>query len=171
VAATKDFRTYAFDADRVSASAIALGKGSYPKLYTIENLVRVLTHSVLVTQVGPDWWTEVVDTTIQGNVTRFMSDYGKRPWHGTPGGHEIYYAYLSDLSKIITFNSHLFIPIIPDIDQWILRFELIRIPRNIVGHMNWLSANDKKRIELTHDDLQKLIAKLTAAKSVTFVIP
>ena len=86
MASTKDFRAYAFDFSRVNAAGKSVGKGAYPKLYTIENLVRVLTHSVLVTQVGPNWWAQVVDTNIQKSVAKKMADYRKSPWHGTPAG-------------------------------------------------------------------------------------
>jgi len=169
--ATKDYRGYAFDAARVEAAGKSVGTSIYWKLYAIENLVRVMVHSVLVTQIGAGWWTQAVDQNMQATVARFQADYNKRPWHGGPGQHEIYYTFLSDLTKIITANSNLFQPIITDIDQWVVRLELIRIPRNIVGHMNWLSANDRKRIDLTYSDLQHLITKLSTAKSVTFAIP
>lgn len=131
-----DFRTYAFDRARVDTAGRNIGRQVYWKLYAIENLLRVLVHSVLTLQVGANWWTVTVDPKLQQRVTYHMKEYASSPWHSTPGKHDIYYTFLSDLSKIITVNSHLFKPIIPDIDQWIARIEQVRLPRNIVGHMN-----------------------------------
>ena len=84
--------------------------------------------------------------------------------------HEVYYTFLSDLNAIITAHSHLFRPTIPDIDQWIARIEQIRLPRNIVGHMNWPSSTDRQRIDVFYKDFQALIKKLASA-NFNFVIP
>jgi hypothetical protein len=166
-----DFRSYAFDHVKVDVSGKDLGRKVYWKLYAIENLVRIIVHSVLTAQVGANWWTLAVDPNIRGSVKSRMADYGKQPWHGTPGKHEVYYAFLSDLNKIITPNSHLFKPHIADIDQWIARIEQIRLPRNIVGHMNWLSTVDRNRIDVIYADIQHLVAQLTTSPNLRLTIP
>lgn len=158
-----DFRGYAFDPGRVDAAGKNIAQNVYWKLYAIENLVRVVTHTVLITQVGANWWAVSVAPDIRSGVTRRRSDYATQPWHSTPGKHDVYYAFLSDLSKIIAANSHLFKPLIPDIDQWIARIEQVRLPRNIVGHMNWPHKTDRKRIDVVHADLQQLVQQLTAS--------
>ena len=168
---TQDFRDLAFDPKRLDAAGKNIGQRIYWKLYAIENLVRVIVHSVLTAQAGPNWWTVAVDPTIQGKVKYLRSDYANKPWHSTPGKHDIYYVFLSDLSKIITANSHLFRPLIPDIDQWIVRIELLRLPRNIVGHMNWPHQTDRQRIDVTHADLHQLVQQLAAAGTTTLIIP
>lgn len=99
-----------------------------------------------------------------------MSEYAGKPWHSTPGRHEIYYAFLSDLNKIITAHSHLFVPLVPDIDQWVARIEQVRLPRNVVGHMNWPSAIDRDRIDVFYADIQHLIGHLVAG-GVSLSIP
>ena len=99
-----------------------------------------------------------------------MASYAQKPWHSTPGKHEIYYTFLGDLNEIIRANSHLFAPAIPDIDQWMARLEQIRLPRNIVGHMNWLTTADRKRVDVLHSDLQALLRQLVTA-GVTIQIP
>jgi hypothetical protein len=167
----RDFRSLAFDAARVDASGKNVGRNVYWKLFAIENLMRVVTHSVLLTQVGPDWWTKAVDVGIQKSVASMKAAYSNKPWHGGPGGHEIYFTLLSELTKIVAANSHLFQPIITDIDAWVARLEQIRVPRNVVGHMNWPATNDRRRIDLVYSDLQGLVGKLAAAKSVAFAIP
>jgi hypothetical protein len=88
-------------------------------------------------------------------------DYAKQPQHSSPGAHNIYYLFLPDLLKIILANSHLFRILIPDIDQWVLRIEDVRLPRNIVGHMNWLNTADEQLINALYSDLRTLIRKLS----------
>jgi hypothetical protein len=85
--------------------------------------------------------------------------------------HGVYYLFLSDLNKIITPNSHLFRPHVPDIDQWIARIEQIRVPRNIVGHMNWLTAVDRTRIDVLYADLQQLVKLLANDRRLVMTIP
>lgn len=166
----RDFRTYAFDRARVDAAGRNVGSRVYWKLYAIENLLRVLVHSVLTAQTGADWWTVTVDPKLQQRVAGRMKEYASRPWHSIPGKHDVYYTFLSDLNKIITANSHLFKPIVPDIDQWIGRIEQVRLPRNIVGHMNWPSTTDRQRIHVCYADLQQLVQQL-ASQGVTLSVP
>jgi hypothetical protein len=170
VPAPNDFRVYPFHVDRLDAAGKNIGQKVYWKLYAIENLVRVLAHSVLTAQAGAGWWAVAVDPDIQRAVQRRQADYTNQPWHSTPGKHEIYYAFLPDLSRIITANSHLFKPMIKDIDQWIARIEQVRLPRNIVGHMNWPHKTDRQRIDVVHSDLQQLLQSLVKS-GTTLSIP
>lgn len=156
-----DFRTSAFDQLKVEASGKNIGSNVYWKLFAIENLVRVLVHSVLSDQVGPTWWNLVVDPAFQRKVSGRIRSYAARPWHTTPGNHDIYYTYLSDLNKIIGSSSHLFEFHIPDIDQWVARIEQVRTPRNVVGHMNWPNVVDRRRIDVFHSDIKALLDGLS----------
>lgn len=155
-----DFRNYAFEVARVDLAGKDIGRKVYFKLYAVENLLRVVIHSILTAQIGMNWWTVAVDPNIRRQVSSRMAEYAKSPWHSTPGKHELYYAFLSDLNKIVTTNSHLFKPLISDIDLWIARIEQVRLPRNIVGHMNWLTVTDRKRIDVFYDDMQHLLTGL-----------
>jgi hypothetical protein len=170
VAATKDFRQFAFDVARVDASGKDIARNVYWKLYAIENVVRVIVHSILSIQVGPSWWTTAVDVAIQNSAEKRKQSYDSQPWHSTPGKHLVYYAFLSDLTKILTTNSHLVVKVIPDVHQWIARLEQIRMPRNIVGHMNWPHMTDRKRIDVVHADLVGLLQHLSKS-SVGLTIP
>jgi len=38
-----------------------------------------------------------------------------------------------------------------------------RLPRNIVGHMNWPHKTDRQRIDVVHADLQQLLQSLVAS--------
>jgi hypothetical protein len=168
--AVGDFRNYSFDRTNIDSSGKDVGRKVYWKLYAIENLVRVLVHSVLTAQAGTNWWAVAVDPGIRDTIRKRMADYAKRPWHSTPGKHDIYFTFLSDLNRIIVANSHLFEPVIPDIDQWIARIEQVRLPRNVVGHMNWPSVTDRQRIDVFYSDIQQLMNQL-ADSGVILTIP
>jgi hypothetical protein len=131
------------------------------KLYAIENLLRVLVNSILAAQIGKDWWDLAVDPAIINSVARRKKDYEQSPWHSSPGGHNIYFAFLSDLGKIMLSNSHLFLPNVSNTDAWIARIEQVRVPRNVVGHMNWPSSIDRKRIDVFHADIHMLLGHLS----------
>lgn len=170
MAAAKDFRSLAFDVARVQDSGKHVGRNVYWKLYTVENLLRVIINSVLTAQIGASWWSIAVDTTIAGRAAWLRRQYAKQPWHTQPGPHDIYYVFLPDLNEIVRANSHLFLPAIPDIDQWVARIEQIKTPRNIVGHMNWPSKVDRDRIDVVHADIVSLAAQLPS-KGLVLSIP
>ncbi len=157
-----DFRAYAFNRSRIDSSGRFIGHKVYWKLYALENLIRVVVHSVLSAQ-APNWWMTAVNPTLRHTIEGRKKDYAKNPGYTTPGSHDIYYAYLSDLGKIIAANSHLFEPKIPDTDKWVVRIEQIRRPRNIVGHMNWPSKTDRQRIDNFYSDFHLLVQKLSVS--------
>ncbi len=134
-------------------------------------MIRVIVHSVLTVQIGPQWWAAAADPRLQKDVSKLMASYSNRPWHSTPGRHEVYYVLLSDLTKILTTNSALFQPHIADVDQWTARLEQIRVPRNIVGHMNWLTTIDRRRIDVCYADVQQLVAQLATNPNLALTIP
>src|SRR5574337_1089122 len=130
--APQDFRTLGpFAVRRVDSSGRFLGRTAYFRLYVIENLVRVLIHSVLTVQLKSNWWTVAVDPKIQAYAKARRSQY-RPPWHTKAGSHDIYNAYLQELNDIIRANSHHFRTPIPDIDAWLVRLEMMPPPRNIV---------------------------------------
>ena len=158
----RDYRLLAYDAARIDASAKSVGWGPYWKLYTAENLIRIIVNTVLLLQVGPDWWVNNIDPKIQEQAARFSRRHAGSPWHSSQGRHGVYYTFLGDLGEILRANGHLFLPIIPDVDQWIARIEQVRLPRNVVGHMNFPTATDRKRIDVFYSDVKSLAAKLEA---------
>jgi hypothetical protein len=167
-----DFRTVSpFSVTAIDRSGSFIGGKVYWKLYAIENIYRVIIHSILSIQIGHNWWNVAVAPKIQNDATRFKQDYTKRPWHSLPGTHDIYYIHLSQLNEVVRIHSHLFIPLIPDIDQWIVRVETLRLPRNIVAHMNFPGPADKSRIDVLYSDFQSLITSLFNAPKLTLQVP
>lgn len=154
-----DFRLKSFDSKNVDDSGKFLGKNIYWKLYSIENIFRVIIYSVLdgETPIGRDWWVLFVNEDIRDKVERVKKPYLRRVWHSRQGNSGIYYVDLVDLNKIILDNKPLFEPIIPEIDKWIVNIEEIKLPRNIISHMNFPSKTDKGRIDILYNDFKVLI--------------
>jgi len=169
--AVKDFRTLAFDVARVDDSGKDLGGTVYWRLYAIENVVRVIAHSILTAEfASAAWWSRGVDGKIRRRIDDRKADHTSQPWHTKPGRHDIYYAQLPELTKIVASNSNLFRPLIPKIDELVKRLEEIRLPRNVVGHMNWLSAKDRQRIDVVYSEIQALMNRLSRS-GLTILIP
>jgi len=166
-----DFRTTQFSPERIGRCGANVGQRVYPKLYRVENLLRILIHSVLTSQIGNNWWQTAVDATIRKSVSSAQRRYLSRPWHTNPGSHEIYYTDLFELLEIARANAHLLAPVVVDINQWIVKVDSIRLPRNVVAHMNFPNAQDRRRIDTILSDLEALIAHLQTNSVITFQIP
>jgi hypothetical protein len=72
----------------------------------------------------------------------------------------IYYVYLRQLGEIIRANSHIFEQVISNIDEWVVKIEQLRLPRNLVGHMNFPGKKDRDRIDVMYSQCRTLIEKL-----------
>jgi hypothetical protein len=167
-----DFRlAHDFDVDGVSKNGRFIGRSIYWKLYFVENVLRVIINSVLSAQISPDWWEVAVGKKIKDKVEWVRGDYLANPWHTYPGKHGIYYVYLPDLGDIIRDYADLFFPVMPDIDDWVGKIEQIRLPRNVVGHMNFISTGDKTRIDSMYDECEKLVRGLQSSKKLVLKIP
>lgn len=170
MARVRDFRKSRF----VEASAERCGHyvadQAYWKLYVIENTLRVVINSVLSIQVGPNWWSTVLDPKKARSIQQFRASYTSRPKHASPGTHDIYLTFLSDLNKIIQLQSDKFRSVIPDVDRWILRLEAIRLPRNLVGHMNFPNYYDRDKINTVYSRLPALLEQLRT-KRIPIQVP
>jgi hypothetical protein len=166
--AVRDYRLAAFDAAKVDACGRQVGRRVYWKLYAIENIVRVTTNTVLAGQLGASWWSLAVDPNVRRKIQKRMADYANSK--SMPGKHDLYYALLTELTKIVANNSNVFRPLIPDIDHWVARLEDLRLPRNVVGHMNWPNVHDRQQIDTLYVDLQVLVKRL-AGTGMSFGIP
>ncbi|MBI2039406.1 MAG: hypothetical protein HYT22_04015 [Candidatus Niyogibacteria bacterium] len=167
-----DFRSQSqFSTTSLDHSGSFVGRKIYWKLYAIENIYRVLIHSILTAQIGSNWWDIAVNPNIQKKAKEFKDDYSKRPWHTTPGNHFIYYAHLSHLNEIIRVNSHLFIELVPDIEEWMVKVETLRLPRNVVAHMNFPNSTDRARIDVLYEDFKNLLSSSSITSKVILQIP
>lgn len=160
-----DFRRASLDLARVNRSGRHIGSRVYWKLYAIENLVRIIIHSVLSVQITPPpWWAVAVDPKTQKRVRSIQADYALNPRYSTPGNHDIYYLFLPDLREIMRVHRQLFVQFVPQIDRLLTNLDQIRLPRNLVGHMNWPKAYDTHRIDQAYTHARGLIRNLRASK-------
>ena len=125
---------------------------------------------ILSVQIGSYWLQSTISVRKQQDLARIKQDYLSQPAQSFPGVHDIYFLYLTDLTTIIRNNANLFVPIIPNIQYWILRLELIRLSRNIVGHMNWLNSYDIQEIRRTYLEIKPLINNLHTS-GINILIP
>ncbi|KPJ56975.1 hypothetical protein AMJ49_02940 [Parcubacteria bacterium DG_74_2] len=158
---SRDFRTISpFSIDTVGISGRYIGKITYWKLYVIENLYRIILHSILSLQLDPtDWWSQATDENIQGRANRHRRDYLVCPWHTRPGQHDVYYIGLRDLNEIARANAEKLRVVIPKIDDFIVRVEMILLSRNVVAHMNFLNITDRNRVDIIYKDF-KILTKV-----------
>lgn len=156
----RDFKRYSYQPARIDRCGRDVGSKVYWKLYAIENTIRVAIHSVLTAQFGPAWWTLAVGAKITSRAAGFRASYTRRPQNANPGSSDIYLVFLTDLTEIIRANANVFTPVIPDIDNWIATLDAIRVPRNLVGHMNFPNSYDRLQIETAYTQLPKLIGNL-----------
>jgi hypothetical protein len=170
MAMTRDFRRYKFAADRIDRCGHYVADESYWKLYAVENTIRVVISSVLTAQLGPSWWTVVLNPNLARNIQRFRGQYTNKPRHASPGRHDIYLVFLSDLNQILRIQSNQFRAVIPDVDRWIARLEGIRLPRNLVGHMNFPNYYDRERISNAYERLPALLSQLRDRR-IAILIP
>jgi len=113
-------------------------------------------------QLGPNWWNLAVDPDVVRRAARFRAHYAARPRNASPGIEDIHLIFLTDLTEILRVNSHQFLPVVADINNWIALLESIRVPRNLVGHMNFPNAYDKAAIDSAYALLPSLFSRLTA---------
>ena len=134
--AIRDFRNFRFDKKRINHCGKYIGRIAYWRLYAIENLLRLVIHSVLSAQIGPNWWTVAVDPLVRRNARRAREYYSRRPLYTALGRHDIYYASFSNLNNIVRANSNLFHTLIPEVNRLVGRLEKVRVRRRCPGFTN-----------------------------------
>jgi hypothetical protein len=168
--AVRDFRNFSFSSARIDRCGRHLGSKLYWKLYVIENTIRIVIHSVLTQQLGANWWGVALDPKLVPKVTGRRRSYIAKPNNASPGGSDIHLLYLGELTDIVRANSHQFVPVVPDANNWVAILESIRVPRNLVGHMNFPNSFDRGAIEFAYSRLPSLLGHL-AAHHIPVLIP
>src|SRR6202021_2732749 len=133
----RDFRKYSFVARHVDRCGRHIGSRVYWKLYAIENTLRVIVNSVLSQQISQQWWGQAVDPKLAIKAQKRRQRYAAKPKHANPGWHDIYLVDLFDLTEIFRINSHLFIPIVPETDEFLVLLDAMSVSRNTLGQMNF----------------------------------
>lgn len=166
----RDFRRHSYQAARIDRCGRNVANRAYWKLYSIENTLRVVVNSILTSQISPNWWNMAVAPSTVKKAQIRRARYTARPQHANPGRHDIYLVDLFDLIEILRTNSHLFLPIVPETNHWLVTLESVRFARNLVGHVNFPNAYDHNTINQAYQQLPALVARLSA-NNVPLMIP
>lgn len=118
----------------------------YIAIAAFENCVRALIASVLLEQVGADWWETSVSTKIRTRADQKLKEEEKIRWHVQRGEDPITYTQMGDLDSIIRQNWSHFEPYIPSIEWAASIFDVIERSRNVIMHSGMLSRSDIERV-------------------------
>jgi hypothetical protein len=117
-----------------------------------------------------DWWERAVDQETRKTVEWFRKQYSKQMWRSNPGKHGLYYVSLGDLNEIMRVHANLLSKVIPEIDEWLIRIDKLRIPRNTVAHMNYPVRADLDLIDELYE-LSRGLVPMLEKKKIKPVIP
>jgi len=148
------------------------GRISYWRLFAIENVIRIIAHTLLITQYPREWVSSTISKDKYAYLEHRKASYRSQPAGSTPGPHDVYYLSLSDLTKIVANHADLFRLTMPyvDVDSWIARLERVHLPRNLVAHMNWPNDNDRAEIERLYRETRSL-HRLLQRNGFPFQVP
>jgi hypothetical protein len=119
----------------------------YPLLYVFENSARSFVRGHLEAVYGKDWWDDpkLVPNKVRKVVARNKAASGKERWVVRANPHPIYLTELGHLADII-ISEHgwkVFKPPVFPRQSWVVEhFRTIEAPRNVVAHMNSLTASN-----------------------------
>jgi hypothetical protein len=136
----------------------------YPVLYVLENSMREVVKRVMAAKHGADWWdTQLTSAKLSGvrnTAASRMKKESKQRWHQRRGEHPIYYIGLDELGDIINGKPDAFFTdmLAADID-WFRQFMRELEPsRNVLCHMNPLSATNAKDVTVKLERWEALVA-------------
>ena len=118
----------------------------YVAIAAFENSVRDLISSVLMEQVGENWWESCVSEKIRTKAEQKIQDENRIRWHVQRGANPINYTLMTDLVSILRQNWQHFEPYIPSIEWAAGLMDVIERSRNVIMHSGMLSRTDIERI-------------------------
>ncbi|MBI5080796.1 MAG: hypothetical protein HZC38_01690 [Chloroflexi bacterium] len=118
----------------------------YTAIASFENSVRRLVSTVLLEQVGADWWNISVPNKVKEKAELRRTEEQKIRWHTPRGDEPLNYTEFGDLISIINQNWDHFEPFIPSI-EWARQLTgTIERSRNVIMHSGDLEIEDIERI-------------------------
>jgi hypothetical protein len=125
----------------------------YPLFYLFENSARSLVVERMSRKFTADWWNVApIADPVKTRAADRMAKEGRHRWHGSRGGHPVYYIDLDDLHRII--NRHwqdVFLDPLGDQARIQAMFTEMEELRNIVAHNNCLDHGDAARLKSNFD--------------------
>ena len=129
----------------------------YTAVAAFENSARKLIESVLLEEIGADWWDKSVSQSIRKRAESRREEEAKIRWHGQRGGSPVDYTDMSDLGNIIRNNWPQFEDYIPSIEWAASIFSVIERSRNVIMHSGELSREDVARLGINIRDWVKQV--------------
>lgn len=118
----------------------------YTAIASFENSVRRLVSSVLLEQVGADWWQTSVPNKVRERAESRQAEEIKIRWHTPRGDEPLNYTEFGDLIAIINQNWDKFEPFIRSL-EWARQLTgTIERSRNVIMHSGELELEDIERI-------------------------
>ncbi|MDX2261487.1 MAG: Swt1 family HEPN domain-containing protein [Gemmatimonadales bacterium] len=118
----------------------------YTAIAAFEISVRRLITTVLLEQVGADWWTTSVSEKIRAKADGRRLEEERVKWHSQRGADPIEYTQMGDLVAIIRQNWPCFEPHLPSI-EWVASIvDVLERSRNVIMHSGQLERPDVERI-------------------------
>lgn len=129
----------------------------YTAVAAFENGARKLISSILLEQVGEDWWEQCVSQSIRKRAESRRTEEEKIKWHGQRGESPINYTELGDIGNIIRNSWTHFEAHIPSIEWAASIFGVIERSRNVIMHSGELSMEDIERVGINIRDWTKQV--------------
>jgi hypothetical protein len=170
MALCRDFRLCRPSKIRIRECGVYLGEALYPRLYFTENATRIIVHSVLTVQLPPPWPAIAIDADTAREILRVRASYLANPRNASAGSHDVYFLFLPKLSRIVRTNIGHFQQVIPTAQAWVAALDNVRLPRNLVGHMNWPKSFDRAAIIRASEETRKAFKALEGSR-IPVLIP
>ena len=129
----------------------------YTAIAAFENSVRKLITTVLLEQVGENWWETSVSEKIRGRAESKREEEERVKWHAQRGVDPIYYTQMGDLVSILRQNWVHFEPYIPSIEWAASLMDVMERSRNVIMHSGTLEQADTERIGIFVRDWVKQV--------------
>lgn len=118
----------------------------YTALASFENSIRRLISTVLLEQVGANWWGSCVSESIRRRAESRRAEENKIRWHTPRGDEPLNYTEFGDLGNIIGQNWGRFEPYLRS-QEWAKQLiASLERSRNVVMHCGELETEDIERI-------------------------
>lgn len=118
----------------------------YTAIASFENSVRRLVSTILLEQVGADWWQTSVPNKVREKAESRQAEEVKVRWHTPRGDEPLNYTEFGDLIAIISLNWEKFEPFIRSIEWARQLTATIERSRNVIMHSGELELEDIERI-------------------------
>ena len=129
----------------------------YAAVAAFENSARKLVSTVLLENVGEDWWETHVSEKVRTRAETRRAEEEKVRWHRARGDDPINYTELNDLVSIMSQNVTLFEPHIRSIEWARSIFQIIERSRNVIMHSGDLDREDIERVGINIRDWVKQV--------------